>query len=81
MAASFADRLAALCAPLDPVKHAAELARLRACRGLPDLDAIARDGWLTAPGPKVRLKLVRHGSGTFLVVSYEDGWSKTLSQG
>jgi hypothetical protein len=81
MAASFAERVAALTAPLDPGKHAAELAKLRACRGLPDLDALARDGWLTPPGPRIRLKLVRHGSGTFLVVSYEDGWSKTVSQG
>ena len=59
--ASFSDRLATLCGPLDPTRHAAELARLRACRGLPDLDALAREGWLTAPGPKVRLKLVRQG--------------------
>lgn len=79
--ASFSDRIAALCAPLDPVRHGAELARLRACRALTDLDAVARDGWLTPATQKVRLKLVRHGSGTFLVVSYEDGWSKTISQG
>ena len=32
-------------------------------------------------GARGDAKLVRHGSGTFLVVSYEDGWSKTISQG
>ncbi|MCA9490376.1 MAG: hypothetical protein KC621_10640 [Myxococcales bacterium] len=78
---SFPERLAALIAPLDPVAHAAEIERLRAARGLPDLDALARDGWLTPEGRRIRLKLVRHGSGTFLVVQYDQGWSKTLSQG
>lgn len=78
---SFPERLAALTAPLDPTTHAKELDLLRACRSVADLDARARDGWISPDGQRVRLKLVRHGSGTFLVVQYDQGWSKTLSQG
>jgi hypothetical protein len=78
---SFESRLDALAAGLDPTAHAAELARLRACRTLADLTALAATGWLTAEGPGKRVRLVRHGSGTFLLVQYDDGWTKTLSQG
>lgn len=81
MAAAFDDRLAALLRGLDREKHAREISRLLACRSLADLDALARDGWLTPAGSNPRVKLVRHGSGTFLVVSYDDGWSRTLAQG
>ncbi len=77
----FEDRVAELVCGLDPVRHTREIARLSACRTLADLEAIARDGWLTPVVTNPRIKLVRHGSGTFLVVSYDDGWSKTLSQG
>jgi hypothetical protein len=75
------ERLAKLLAPLDPVRHARERDRLQRARSLADLDALAREGWLTPQGENPRLKLVRHGSGTFLVVSYDDGWSSTVSQG
>lgn len=74
------ERVRTLLRPLDPERHAAEIAKLRACRAVADLERLARDGWLTGPGPGPRLKLVRHGSGLFLVVEYVDGWSKTLSQ-
>ena len=74
-------RIETLCGGLDPKAHASEIARLRGCRSLADLEALAREGWLTAATTGVRLRLVRHGSGTFLVVSYDDGWTKTLSQG
>ncbi len=78
--ASFQQSLAELVGPLDPTKHAAELVRLRHCRSLADLAAIAAgDGWLTVAAQKKRLKLVKHGSGTYLVVEYEDGWSKRVS--
>lgn len=73
------ERLAALVAPLDPAKHAVEIGTLQACRSLAELEG--KVGWLTPEGKPVRLKLVRHGSGTLLVVSYDDGWSSTLSQG
>ncbi|MEQ1565205.1 MAG: hypothetical protein ABMA64_06165 [Myxococcota bacterium] len=75
----FPARLAALITPLDPTRHGSEIAVLRSCRSLAELEA--RVGWLTAEGAPVRLKLVRHGSGALLVVSYDQGWSKTLSQG
>lgn len=75
-------RIQTLLRGLDPAVHAGEIAKLRACRGLADLEAIARGGgWLTPEGRGPRVKLVRHGSGTFLLVSYDDGWTKTLSQG
>lgn len=77
---AFAQDLDVLVAPLDPAGHAAEIARLRACRTTADLDAVvAQGGWLTAGTRDPRLKLVKHGSGTFLVVRYEDGWSTRLS--
>jgi hypothetical protein len=76
---TFPERLAALVGPLDPTKHAVEIGVLRACRSLAELEA--KVGWLTPEGRPVRLKLVRHGSGTLLVVSYDQGWSSTLSQG
>jgi hypothetical protein len=80
-----------LVTPLDATKHAREIARLRQCRSVADLDNLAREGWLISdplPGagragsdPRdPRLKLIRHGSGTFMVVEYVDGWSKRLSQ-
>lgn len=73
-------RINTLVAGLDPAKHAREIAKLRAARALPALEALAREGWLTPEGTPSRLRLVRHGSGTFLVVEYTDGWTKTLSQ-
>lgn len=79
--APFDRRLAELLAGLDPAAHAAEIARRRACRALADLDALAVTGWLTPEGARKRVRLVRHGSGTFLLVEYEDGWTKTLSRG
>ena len=69
-----------LVTPLDGTKHAREIARLRQCRSVADLDNLAREGWLISDPKDPRLKLIRHGSGTFMVVEYVDGWSKRLSQ-
>ena len=66
-----------LCAPLDPVGHDAAIRRLRRARRPADLDALA-GAWPT-DGPGKRLKLVKHGSGTFMVVEYDDGWTTRLS--
>jgi hypothetical protein len=71
-------QLASLMKPLDPVEHAVALSKLTKINTLSELEDLARAGWLMPPSQK-RLKLVRHGSGTFLVVSYEDGWSTRLS--
>lgn len=80
MMSGWAERVATLIRGLDPVRHAAEIGRLRSCRTLADLEALARDAWLTQTAAGERLRLVRHGSGTFLVVAYVDGWTRTLSQ-
>lgn len=78
---SFAASLQTLVDALDPVHHAPEVARLEACRSLADLDAIVDDdGWLAPAVGTKRRKLVRHGSGTYLVVEYDDGWSTRLGQ-
>lgn len=77
---TFPERVALLIEGLSPAAHPAEIAALRACRALPDLERLAAAGWLTAEGARKRVRLVRHGSGTFLLVEYEDGWTKTLSR-
>ncbi|MCB9668131.1 MAG: hypothetical protein H6736_21555 [Alphaproteobacteria bacterium] len=78
----FSSDLATLCAKLDPVRHAGELKKLQSCRRVEDLEWLAENegGWLSEPRRGPRLKLVRHGTGTFLVVQYDDGWSTTISQ-
>lgn len=76
---AFRSDLSALVSQLDPRRHATEIARLQQCRSVDDLAAIARDGWLNPDPAEPRLKLVRHGSGTYLVVAYEDGWSKRVA--
>jgi len=78
---SFGTALATLVDGMDPVRHVAEVTRLRACSDVSHLDAIVdAGGWLTPARRGKRLKLVRHGSGTFLVVEYDDGWSTRVSQ-
>ena len=62
---------------LDDPAYAAALRAIRRCRSRADLDALV-DSWLTPPGD-ARLKLVRHGVGTYMVVRYEDGWTSRLS--
>lgn len=76
---SFAMSLSRLVAPLDPRRHATEIAQLRACRSVQDLERLSQSGWLTPGSKDPRLKLVRHGSGTYLVVQYDEGWSTRLS--
>lgn len=78
----FPSALGLLVRPLDPTKHASEITRLQGCRSLRDLEHLAADrgGWLSPERPGKRLKLVRHGSGTYLVVEYDDGWSTALSR-
>lgn len=62
--------------------HHGAIAKLRRCRRVRDLDALASDdlGWLEPSGRNPRLRLVKHGSGTFLILSYDDGWGTTLGQ-
>jgi hypothetical protein len=64
---------------LDPSRQAQAIAALRQCRTLRDLEQLARAGWLAPELDGKRPKLIRHGSGTFLVVEYEDGWSTRLA--
>lgn len=79
---NFRRDLAQLVAKMDSATHAAERALLESCRRVEDLEWLAENngGWLTKGSKDPRLKLVRHGTGTFLVVSYNDGWSTTVSQ-
>lgn len=79
---AFASDLSQLIAPLDPETQEDELRKLQSCRRLEDLEWLAANdgGWLSPRRRDPRLKLVRHGTGTFLVVQYDDGWSKTVSQ-
>ena len=40
---------------------------------------VANGGWLSTHSRDPRIKLVRHMSGTYLVVRYEDGWTTRLA--
>jgi hypothetical protein len=77
----FAERLHKLVEPLDPARHGVEIGRLQGCKSLQDLERIATHGggWLNQEAREPRLKLVKHASGTYLVVQYEDGWSTRLA--
>lgn len=78
--ADFRFHLQALTSPLDPVKHGREIAKLETCRSVRDLEAMVKaGGWLTPGERDPRLKLVRHASGTYLVVLYQDGWTTRLA--
>ncbi|MEZ4316650.1 MAG: hypothetical protein R3F61_04080 [Myxococcota bacterium] len=79
---NFRSDLAKLVGGLDPAKHAVEIDKLTRCRRIEDLVWLAENnnGWLTDSPRDPRVKLVRHGTGTYLVVQYVDGWSSTLSQ-
>lgn len=81
MAGSFKDGMAALLKEMDPIKHFVEIARLKTARSHADLVAMSSDngGWLNSYAAEPRLKLVKHAQGTFLVVSYKDGWSTRVS--
>lgn len=78
----FAASLQTLVAGLDPAAHAHEIALLERCTSTRDLTRLAETdrGFLTPSGPKQRLRLVKHHSGTFLVLSFEEGWGTTLCQ-
>ena len=78
----FQTSLTALLAPLDPDTYRNAIARFRRCRRVSDMERIADTdlGWLEPEGENPRLRLVKHGSGTFLILSYDDGWGTTLSQ-
>jgi hypothetical protein len=75
----FRRSLAKLIAGLDPARHAAEIKMLKRCRKIEDLDALGNE-WLTPGSRDPRLRLVKHHSGTFLVLEFKDGWGTTLSQ-
>ncbi len=79
---SFASDLRKLIGGLDAETHGAEIDKLQRCRRLGDLQMLAdsNGGWLSEGSRDPRIKLVKHGSGTFLLVQYDQGWSKTLSQ-
>lgn len=79
--ARFDEDLAHLLGAFDAATHPDAAARLRRCRSVRDLDAVASTdgGWLES-SVNPRLRLVKHGSGTFLVLSYDDGWGTTLVQ-
>ncbi len=78
---NFDQALQTLVDALDPVAHRTDREVLGACRSVADLDRIVDDGgWLGPADGKKRRKLVRHGSGTYLVVEYDDGWSTRLGQ-
>ncbi|MCB9676653.1 MAG: hypothetical protein H6737_16165 [Alphaproteobacteria bacterium] len=79
---NFRSDLAKLVGGLDPTRHAEEIDKLTRCRRVEDLEMLAETngGWLSSRPRDPRVKLVRHGTGTFLVVQYDDGWSTTLSQ-
>ncbi len=78
--ADFRFHLQALIDGLDPDRHQVEIGKLQACRSVRDLERIAASGgWLTPGSRDPRIKLVRHMSGTFLVVRYEDGWTTRLA--
>ena len=73
--------LAALIAQMDPAVHDAEIQRLRGCRSIRDLDDIAGapGGWLSPHPQPSRLRLVKNGLVTFLVVRYDDGWTSRVA--
>lgn len=77
---SFAMSLKTLIGGLDPDRHAVAVRALRRCRGVADLEQLASDnsGWISESEP--RLRLVKHGSGTFLILEYDNGWGTTLVQ-
>lgn len=79
---AFSHQLEALVAAIDAAEHPDAITRLRRCRRVGDLDRLADTdlGWLESSGRNPRLRLVKHGSGTFLVLSYDDGWGTTLVQ-
>lgn len=76
---SFQADLAALVGQIDSARWPDEVQRLKGIRSLRDLEMLAQDGWISTGSRDPRLKLVRHGSGTFLVVKYEDGWSTRVA--
>ncbi len=76
---SFSADLSALVGQIDARTWPDEVLRLRSVRSLRDLEALAQHGWISTGTRDPRLKLVRHGSGTFLVVKYLDGWSTRVA--
>lgn len=76
---AFRDDLRALLAQLDPQEHAPAIRILERCKGQCQMEDIARIGWLEPENKEGRLRLVKHGSGTFLVVRYVDGWTNRVA--
>jgi len=78
---SFKESIDTLLAVLDPAVQGSAIETLKKCRRFEDVDALAQNGgWLNPQGTKPRLRLVKHGSGTFLILSYDEGWGTTLVQ-
>ena len=78
---SFDVSIANLIGQIDDDEWPLEVDRLRRVRSKKDLDLIVdTGGWISTKPRDPRLKLVRHNSGTYLVVKYVDGWSTRVSQ-
>jgi len=75
----FASDLVELVGQIDDSEWPEEVALLKRVRSLDELERMASHGWLSKGSRDPRLKLVRHSSGTFLVVKYVDGWSTRLA--
>ncbi len=67
----------ALVEELDVDLHGQAISVLRRCRTRAQLDALA-GAWLSQ-APQQTLRLVCHGGGTYLVVHYDDGWTRRLA--
>ncbi len=80
MPSNFDFALSKLLEPIDRAAYGPEAIELERCRNTDDLMRIASRGWLSPASKEPRLKLVKHGSGTFLVVAYDHtGWSTRIS--
>jgi len=69
----------ALVEELDAELHGHAINVLLRCRTREQLDALA-GAWLSQ-SPQPMLRLVCHGGGTYLVVHYDDGWTRRLAMG
>ena len=75
---SFRRDLDAFIAKLPADSDAAQT--LARCRTFADLERLALgQGWIGPEKGGERPRLVMHRNGSFLVVEYEDGWTRTLA--
>jgi hypothetical protein len=75
----FQRSLDALIGLLDDELHTREIQALRRCRSVNDLEQVTREGgWLTPSGAAKRVKLLKHNTNTYMLLSYEQGWSTRI---